>query len=49
MFEAPSMEEDEGEGEGAFGEGGFGSGTGWTFLERREEDFAMIWKLFSER
>ena len=47
MLEASSIEEDEGESEGAFGEG-FGSWTGWTFLERREEDFAMIWKLFCE-
>ena len=40
MFEASSIEEDEGESEGDFGEG-FGSWTGWTFLERRV-DFAMI-------
>ena len=41
MFEASSIEEDEGESEGAFGEG-FGSWMGWTFLERREEDLAMF-------
>lgn len=49
MFEASSIDESENEGEGEGGfDKGFGSWTGWAFLARREEDFAMIWNLFLE-